>query len=41
MPADLRAVTTRLRAYVSGRAFLKEPEGRKLKRVDESETVHA
>ena len=39
--ADLRAVASRLRTYISGRLFLKEPEGRTLKRVDDSDTIRA
>lgn len=38
---DLRAVATRLNNYIEGRVYLKEPEGRRLKRVDESETIRA
>lgn len=39
--ADLRAVGTRLHTYVSTRAFTSEPEGRSLKRVDESQYTRA
>jgi hypothetical protein len=39
--AGLRAVATRLHTYISARSYLKEPDGRKLKKVDESQTTHA
>ncbi|KAF8066412.1 GLE1 [Scenedesmus sp. PABB004] len=39
--ADLRAVGTRLAVYVSARGHAKEPEGRTLKKVDESSYTRA
>lgn len=39
--ADLRAVGTRLATYVAGRGAAKEPEGRSLKKVDESSYTRA
>jgi hypothetical protein len=39
--ADLRAVGTRLQTYIATRAYLQEPEGRTLKRVDESSVTRA
>jgi hypothetical protein len=40
-PADLRAVATRLHTFITTRGYLKDPDGRTLKRVDESQTTHA
>jgi hypothetical protein len=37
IPADLRAVATRLHTYISNRSYQQEPEGRTLKKVDESQ----
>lgn len=39
--ADLRAVGTRLMTYVSSQQYRKEPEGRTLKKVDESSYTRA
>jgi len=39
--ADLRAVGTRLQTYVTTQQFMKEPEGRTLKKVDESSYTRA
>lgn len=38
---DLRAVGTRLQTYVSTRQYTKEPEGKTLKKVDESSYTRA
>jgi hypothetical protein len=40
-PTDLRAVGTRLHAYVATQAYREEPEGRTLKKVDESQYLRA
>jgi len=40
-PTDLRAIAMRLHNYISSRVYLKEPEGRTLKKVDESQSTHA
>jgi hypothetical protein len=39
--ADLRAVATRLHNYISARGYTTEPEGRSLKKVDDSSTLRA
>ncbi|WIA43505.1 hypothetical protein OEZ86_009967 [Tetradesmus obliquus] len=39
--ADLRAVGTRLMTYISTKQYTKEPEGRTLKKVDESSYTRA
>jgi hypothetical protein len=39
--ADLRAVGTRLMTYVTTQQYKKEPEGRALKKVDESSYTRA
>jgi hypothetical protein len=39
--ADLRAVGTRLMTYMSTQQYKKEPEGRTLKKVDESSYTRA